>query len=246
MNIYDDIRLPQPSKYLVSLLLKKGWKLSEMEGTNVYTTSLRKKELVFFGDFTPLIPYMYGIVFSNQKYWFEILKKLRIKFAWEPQKRQKKIRFMITKDGFYNALSEEPVVIRGDGKTNLGKLLRDENIRRINSKNKLLRPVKILVKRLNLKKVPADGESIELGDKEYLDITQSIDKKFIQKLKRIIEFLPGLSFLSFELFVKNPSKIEKFVIGKVSVTPGENIFLNLSNGKTEKDAGKIFVKYLVK
>lgn len=245
MNIFDEINLPQASKRLVSLILKMGGTLMPLNGTNAYLSKLDGKEYIFLGEFTPLTPYMYGIVFSNQKYWFEIIKELKMKNAWEPRKTQKKIVFLITKKGLYNALIEKKMTVMGNGKENIEMLIRSENMKRINIKESYTMPINIRVKSMKLTRVPQAKEVVEIPENyDYEDISPSIDKRLVKKIKEIIDFLPGLPFLRLEIFVKNPTHVDKFVLGKVLISPGVNIFYKVISGKREEDAGKALLSLM--
>lgn len=245
MNIFEMINLPAASKYLVSLILKKGGTLDVLPGTNAYVCGLKGKEYIFLGEFTPLTPYMYGVVFSNQKYWFEILKELKMKFAWEPKKTEKKITLLITKDGFYNAVLEKNTVLLGDGKTSLRNLIKKENIERINSKGNLVTPIKVGNEKIKLNRIPKDYEEIEFQNiYDYEDLTPIIDKDIVKNMKKIINFLPGLPFVRMEIFTKDLKNSNKFTLGKVLVSPGANIFFNLTDGDGLKDTGKTLISLM--
>lgn len=238
MNIFNQINLPIASKHLISLILKKRGKFEDVSGTNSYVARLKGKEYIFLGEFTPLTPYMYGIVFSNQRYWFEILKELKMKFAWDPGKTQKKLTILMTGDGFYNAVWEKGTVIVGDGKTSLKNLIKKENIRRINLSQRHIMPIMVEERKTKLQGVPKNGEKVEIkGSYDYEDASQNLDKNLVKSVKKIIDFLPGLPFLRLEIFVKDPLHAGEFVLGKILVSPGMNIFFSLMDGRRVRDTG---------
>lgn len=245
MNVFDEINLPVASKYIISLMLKKGGALDVLPGTNVYICRLKGKEYVFLGEFTPLTPYMYGVVFSNQKYWFEILKELKMKYAWEAKKTQKRILFLMTNNGFYNAVLEKNVVIFGDGRTSLKNLIKNENMRRVNEKEKYVFPINIEKEKLKLREVVNMGEKVTLSNNyDFEDISFDIDKKLIGSMKKILKFLPGLPFIRLEMFVKDPKNAEKFTLGRVLVSPGVNVFFRLTDRTKTKDAGSFLLSLI--
>jgi hypothetical protein len=186
---------------------------------------LGKKESVFLGEFTPITPYMYGIVFSNQKYWFEILKELNLKHVWKPRISQKKILLLMTRNGFYNSVLEKNVIITGNGKENLKVLIENENLKRINSNASYIMPLTIKKGVMKLTKIPARGDEINIpGNYDYEDVSGSLDKKVVKSVRKIIDYLPGLPFLCLEIFVKDYKHADKFAIDRVLVSPGINIF----------------------
>lgn len=245
MNIFDEINLPQASKQLIFLILKKGGTLIPLDDTNAYLSKLDGKEYIFLGEFTPLTPYMYGIVFSNQKYWFEILKELKFKHTWEPRRTQKKVLFLITKSDFFNALIEKNTTVLGNGKDNVRKLIEDENMRRINHKDSFVMPIKVKSGSINLIKVPVDSEIVDIPNNyDYEDFSRHIDGGLVRKMKKILDFLPGLPFIRLEIFVKDPAHADKLTLGRVLVSPGVNIFFKVVKDKKEADAGKILLSLM--
>ena len=246
MNIFDEINLPQASKQLVSLILKKGGTLEPISGTNAYLTKFNRKEYIFLGEFTPLTPYMYGIVFSNQRYWFEILKELNITHAWDPRGTQKKILFLMTKNSFFNAILEKNTVIIGNGRDSVRTLIGNENMRRINRKEAYVMPINSRAKSSELSRVPKDGEEVKIeGNYDYEDISTSIDKNLVRKVERTINYLPGLPFIRVEIFVKNPRHADSFTLGKVSVSQGVNIFFDTTDGKKFRNTGEELLSMLL-
>lgn len=246
MTGLEDIHLPHASKYLISLILSRGGSWQRLKNTDVYVVEKNSKEYFFAKEFTPLTPYMFGILFTNQSYWFEVLKDLKLKTAWKPKKRQQRFSILMTKDGFYNIVRNDNSFIAGDGKSSLQELLMKENLRRVNAKGRTVFPIKVIDQKENLSRIVGRSEKVVFPEsQDYTDVTLKVGKQPICLVKKIQEYFPGLEFLCLEIFMSSKGSKQKIVVGKVSVSPGINIFFPVTNGKVKKNPGKLLVKAIL-
>src|SRR3989338_9073771 len=188
-------------------LLNKGATFTRLKGTAIYSINFKGNSYEFYGDFTPSIPYMWGIVLSRRHFWTEILKGSKIKVVVNSYSNHDKIRVFITNNHFYNALLEKKVYLKVDGVTKLNDLIKQENIKRINSNDPLQIPLKIYSKRVDLKRIVKNGKMVLIeGNYDYENITDSISPQIIETAKKVMNSFPRLGYICLELVTEDVRK----------------------------------------
>jgi hypothetical protein len=247
MNLtIDELNLSYPVKYIASIMMKKGGVCTEIKGTKLYKITYRHKEYIFSYDMNPLIPYMYGIIFSSLYFWRQILAYLKIPFTYMKPSRTQILSVLVTRDGFYNALLEHNVFLTGDGKTSTGNLIAKENMIRINSSGKTIFPISGSHTRTVLNRIVPKGQLLRVAKTvDYEEITQTIDYSYIEVCQNILTMLPGLPYLCVSLYAKNSTVKQSCIVGKFDLSGGMNIFHPIIKGKKQCATGEKIVSLLL-
>jgi len=241
------IDLPAASKKIVLELLKMGATCLKVAGTDFYTISFKNKSYNFYRDFTPSIPYMWGIVLSRKHFWIEMLKSAKIRVGRKVQKDHKKLRIFITKNYYYNSLLLENIYLEGDGYSSIAEIVASENLKRINSNDPLLVPLRIYSKRNKLNRITKKGERILISDNyNYGNITRVLDNSVVKIAERVIDTFPGLDYICFEIFIKDYEMSNSpYSIGNILISPGVNMFAELVRNKQRMIASELIVKNML-
>ena len=242
-----DIDLPAASKKIVLELLKKDATCQKIIGTDFYKVNLNNKSYNFYRDFTPAIPYMWGIVLSRKYLWLEMLKNANIKAAEKLPKNYQKLRIFITNNYYYNALLVENVSLEGNGHDNFATIIKNENLKRINSNDHLSVPIKIQSHRSNLYRIVKKGKKVLIGGNyDYTNVTFAINRSIVGIAKKIIDTFPGLEYICFEFFTNDYKKSNSpYSVGNILISPGVNIFAQVVKNKHSKVASKLVVENML-
>ncbi len=241
------IDLPAASKKIVLELLKMGAICQKMPGTDFYTVSFENKSYNFYRDFTPSIPYMWGIALSRKYLWVEMLRSSNLRATGKLPKTYKKLRIFVTKNYYYNALLVENVFLEGNGHNNITEIIGNENLKRINSNNPLLVPLKIRSYKYNLIRIVKKGKKVLIGDNyNYTNVTASINASVVEIAEKIISTFPNLEYICFEFFSKNYKVANSpYLIGNILISPGINMFTRLVKNKESRVASELIVENML-
>jgi hypothetical protein len=247
MNIkLDEINLPYPTKLLVSILIRRGGACQQIENTDLYKVTYKKRNYVFKGDYNPAIPYMYGITLSNKYYWHEIFKNKNISIKQNKFSQREKLSFFITSDFWYNVILQRKTNVIGDGVSTLRQLIQKENLQRIKSQNKTLMPINAIMRENTLRRIISRGKTVSIpGNFEFTEITEKIHPYYLKLAQRIINTFPGLPYICFELFTDNISKKGNFYVGNILLSGGMNLFFEAIRGEKRQNSGEMIVNYMI-
>jgi hypothetical protein len=242
IDIYK-INLPDPTAQILIRFIKKGAQCFNLKNTDIYIARFSGKDYFFKGDFNPAIPYMWGIILSSRFYWQTILKNLSIPSEGTFEKQE--LSILITRNNSFNAIIKRKIVIVGDGKNNLKQLIEKENLRRINQE-KIIKTINIDYSANRLRTILKKREKFSLKDNfEYEDISEDLNKKYLEVAKKILNFFSDLPYLSFQMFVNDFKKKEKFCIGRPLPSGGMNVFYPLKMGRKKiNTADEIIYSFL--
>jgi hypothetical protein len=242
----EDIELPHTSKLIVSVLIQRGGICRQLPKTDLYIVTIRDKEYFFSGDFNPLIPYMYGVTLLNKYYWFNFLKTKHLNFRPVIFKPVEKLTLFMTSTYEHNAVLFRKIKVTGNGKLTLQQLISNENMQRINSPVKSLFPIFSKMQKVTLGRIIAQGRKIVIpGNVDYEEVTERINPFFIILARRIIDSLPGLPYICFELSTSDLSQKSCYYIGNILMSGGINLFFNLKCGKLYRNAAEIIANKIM-
>lgn len=178
----------------------------------------------------------------------------------EKYKSGKSFRIFITRYGYINVLRKNVPFITGDGKSTFEELAEQENLRRINSEEIYVQPLRIDDELLENYKLRMDtilkkGKKVIFSQfvsaKEgatFEDVTKEIHPSFLLISKKILRSLPGMLFISFEMIApahKNELNKDNYIISELYVSPGPHVFFELMKGITRKNCPEVIVDLLL-
>jgi hypothetical protein len=246
MNLrIDELDLSYPVKHIASVMMKNGGVCKELLGTKLYRIMYHRNEYILSKDMNPVMPYMYGVIFSSLYFWRQILEYLRIPFVYIKPPRVHTVSVFVTNDGYYNAIQWLSVTVTGDGKSTVKNLIAKENMKRINNPSKLVFPIKNSYRKPALDRVLEKGKTLHIPHAvDYADITSDIHQTYIDVCRKVLTALPRLPYLGMTVYAKDVRQKKKCFIGKPDLTGGINVFFPATNGKKQMNAGEKIVTFL--
>jgi hypothetical protein len=127
-NLSQFENLPTDMQLIIDELINRGVKCEQLNNTDVIIAEVNSREYFFVKPYTPLVPYIHGLHFSDEEYSKKIIENGGLSVNVEKAKfASNQFRVFITENGFYNILERNNPNINNDGYFSIESLIDRES-----------------------------------------------------------------------------------------------------------------------